>query len=553
MIARWMLAALVFSAMVAVAAYAAEQVLRLVRRSRRMPWMLAIVVSVCWPIVAAAFVRSAPAVAERGAVITGVSGAVVPAIESVTFDWSAALDRIGPMLMVLWAMLSSVLLWQIARAVFLLHRVQRDAQRVAIDGMPVLVHDALGPAAIGVVTPRVVVPSWLLELDPSLRALVLAHEWEHCRAGDSRLVWLAVLSTAVVPWNVAIWWMASRLRLAMEIDCDARTLGDADPAPYARLLLLIAQRHRSARFVPTLSPTAVQLQRRIQAMQTTVIRFRAARALGALGVGAAAIVVACSPRVSSNLTAPSPVDVRTAASAETTPTTSAATATVVPETSQRSEATLLPGSRGPRYPEPMRVAGVTANVFAQFVVNADGTVDTSTFRIARLTTSEDADQAAARVAFGDAVKASLVEMRYAPARVNGRNVRQLVSMPFAFSLGESPAAKQASVSPMPTNSEKPYFDFQVEHPAQLRPGAKGPRYPDDLRTAKIEGSVLVQFVVGTDGVPDMATFKAVKFEHQGFVDAVRAALADMRFEPAKVGGKPVKQLMQSPFEFSLSR
>jgi len=170
------------------------------------------------------------------------------------------------------------------------------------------------------------------------------------------VVWLGVLATALMPWNIALWWAASRLRLAMEVDCDARTIGDADPAPYARLLLLIAQRHGTARYVPTLSPTASQLQRRIQAMQTTVIRFRGWQVLAAVATGAFAIAAACSPRVTSNLTAPSPVEAPTTARVATTPTSSAATATVTPATDERQEAVLLPGSRGPRYPEAMRVA-----------------------------------------------------------------------------------------------------------------------------------------------------------------------------------------------------
>ncbi|MBL0171318.1 MAG: TonB family protein [Gemmatimonadaceae bacterium] len=553
MIARWMLGALVFSGLVSLAALAAEHLLRLARGARRTPWMLAILACVGWPMLAPFFVQSAPPTGAVGEVVQGLGNTVVPIAHAPSFDWTAAMGRLDPVLLTLWVVASATLLWQLVRAAFMLRRVQREARRADIDGAPVLVHDALGPAAIGVITPRVIVPTWLLELDPSLRALVLTHEQEHCRAGDSRVVWLGVLSTALMPWNTALWWLASRFRLAMEIDCDTRTLRGADPAPYARLLLLIAHRHGTARYVPTLSPTAAQLQRRIQAMQTTVIRFRVWHALAAAATGTLAIAAACSPRVSSNLTAPSPVEPPTTARVATTPTSSAATATVTPEADQRQEAVLLPGSRGPRYPESMRAAGVTANVFAQFVVNADGTVDTATLKIVRVTTSEGADQTEARAAFGAAVKASLAEMRYTAARVNGRDVRQLVSMPFAFSLAGPTPANESTVKPIPTNSSLPYFDFQVEKPAQARPGVKGPRYPEELRNSKIEGRVLAQFVVDADGVPDMSTFKAVKSDHQGFTDAVRAALADMRFEPAMIGGKRVKQLMQAPFEFSLSR
>jgi protein TonB len=37
-----------------------------------------------------------------------------------------------------------------------------------------------------------------------------------------------------------------------------------------------------------------------------------------------------------------------------------------------------------------------------------------------------------------------------------------------------------------------------------------------------------------------------------FTQAVRAALPRMRFFPAQVGGKAVKQLVQMPFQFNLA-
>ena len=104
MMARWMLAAMAFSALVAVAAYAAEQLLRLTRGARRLPWILAIVVSVSWPFLAAWFVRPEPAPAIRGAVIEGLNAPLTPVAATPSFDWLAALDRLGPMLLTLWGL-----------------------------------------------------------------------------------------------------------------------------------------------------------------------------------------------------------------------------------------------------------------------------------------------------------------------------------------------------------------------------------------------------------------------------------------------------------------
>jgi protein TonB len=106
--------------------------------------------------------------------------------------------------------------------------------------------------------------------------------------------------------------------------------------------------------------------------------------------------------------------------------------------------------------------------------------------------------------------------------------------------------------PVP-QGDQPYFDFQVEKPVVMAPGAQGPAYPDFLRTAGIEGQVLAQFVVDTTGRADMSTFKALKSDNDQFTVAVKNALTRMRFLPAEVGGRKVKQLVQQPFQFSLNR
>lgn len=107
--------------------------------------------------------------------------------------------------------------------------------------------------------------------------------------------------------------------------------------------------------------------------------------------------------------------------------------------------------------------------------------------------------------------------------------------------------------PVIQNADQPYFDFQVEKPVVMAPGSQGPAYPDMLRTAGIEGTVLAQFVVDTTGRAEMNTFKALKSDNDLFTNAVKNALQRMRFLPAEVGGRKVKQLVQQPFQFSLNR
>lgn len=102
-------------------------------------------------------------------------------------------------------------------------------------------------------------------------------------------------------------------------------------------------------------------------------------------------------------------------------------------------------------------------------------------------------------------------------------------------------------------TDQPYFEFQVEKPVVPAPGSVQPRYPDMLRQAGVEGEVLAQFVVDTTGRAESGSLKILKSSHDLFVQSVKNALPQMRFIPAEVGGRRVKQLVQQPFSFSITK
>jgi periplasmic protein TonB len=94
---------------------------------------------------------------------------------------------------------------------------------------------------------------------------------------------------------------------------------------------------------------------------------------------------------------------------------------------------------------------------------------------------------------------------------------------------------------------------QVEKQAALAPGASPPRYPEALRGAGIEGAVTALFVVDESGRAEEASVRFLRSDNQLFEDAVRVALRRMRFIPAEVGGRKVRQLVQMPFVFTLQK
>lgn len=99
----------------------------------------------------------------------------------------------------------------------------------------------------------------------------------------------------------------------------------------------------------------------------------------------------------------------------------------------------------------------------------------------------------------------------------------------------------------------PFTPDQVERQAALAPGNAPPKYPDILRSSGVEGQVTAVFVVDEKGRAEQASIRFVHADNQLFQDAVRAALGRMRFVPAEVGGRRVRQLVQMPFVFKLAR
>jgi protein TonB len=98
-----------------------------------------------------------------------------------------------------------------------------------------------------------------------------------------------------------------------------------------------------------------------------------------------------------------------------------------------------------------------------------------------------------------------------------------------------------------------YTERLVEKAVAPRPGNPAPVYPAALRSAQLEGSVVARFVVDTTGRAEPESITFPEASHSQFADAVRQALLRSRYLPAVVGGRPVRQLVEQRFGFTLTR
>jgi TonB family protein len=115
-----------------------------------------------------------------------------------------------------------------------------------------------------------------------------------------------------------------------------------------------------------------------------------------------------------------------------------------------------------------------------------------------------------------------------------------------------PVADFAGSGAAPRDGERDtaYFEFQVDRPVRLLAGG-APAYPAMLQSTGVQGQVIAQYVVDTLGRAEAASFRVLESTHVLFTSAVQAALPALRFVPAEVGGRKVRQLVQQPFVFSI--
>ena len=316
----WIAYGLVVGALLAAVAALAEGALRAAGRPGRWTWATALGLTV---VLVAIAPRRAPAplvlrvtatssVASLGAgSAPGLAAqaraaiAVVARTVSEPLRWTiAAASRAipsghGRSLGAAWLVLSAALLALFAFVYARFHRARARWPHAEVQGTRVRVAPDVGPAVVGLARPEILVPAWLIERSADEQRLVLAHEREHVAARDPLLLAAACIAAVIVPWHPAVWWMLSRLRLAVEVDCDGRVLRQGVAArSYGTLLIDLAGRCSGLRIgAPALADESSHLRQRLIAMTQRTSRFTAARITAAAAFSAVALLAACEAKL----------------------------------------------------------------------------------------------------------------------------------------------------------------------------------------------------------------------------------------------------------------
>lgn len=296
MIASWMIYTVVLGAILIGAAHCLELGLRLLGHPTRGIWAGVLVLALALPFLT--LLRPAAPSSAEGMPTPTVTAAprslVTAAVTLPTFAAPPALDRA---LLMAWAAGSLLLIGALLHGVGVLQGRRREWHRAEVNGRVVLVAPDLGPAVIGWRRSQVVLPFWALALDPEARDLILLHEEEHIRSHDPALLVGGLIASAAMPWNLPLWYLHRRLRLAIELDCDARVLGrGAEVTRYGEVLLEAGTRSRGSRLpvLAAFAERASQLGTRIDLMTRPRGRRPVPKAVGAASMAVVLLATACA-------------------------------------------------------------------------------------------------------------------------------------------------------------------------------------------------------------------------------------------------------------------
>ncbi len=91
---------------------------------------------------------------------------------------------------------------------------------------------------------------------------------------------------------------------------------------------------------------------------------------------------------------------------------------------------------------------------------------------------------------------------------------------------------------------------EVDVPAELT-RAVTPNYPPTMRALGRSGVVRVRYVVDTLGRVEAGSVVVVESSGESFTGSATEAVATMRFRPARVRGRPVRQLVEQVVRFAM--
>ena len=390
------------------------------------------------------------------------------------------------------------------------------------------------PLTCGTWRPLIVLPH---ELSPSEQRLALLHELLHVRRHDYLLHLISralVAACAIHPLMHRLYTAACSYREVANDDAVLRQPG-VDRRPYATLLLRFADAPTN-RWTAALSfaqPIA-SLKDRIHAMSQPPASNRPrpifTLLLAMLLVSMVGTFMACSD-----------VAVDTPATTEEAPLPSLEDATIfeVTETMPQPVGGMEAIAEHVAYTDEAKNAGIEGRVIVQFVVDTEGNVRNP--EVMR----------GLGAGLDEAAVAALEATEWKAGEQNGEPVHVQMAFPVTFRLSDAETRSSEATASVPFAGDE-VFVVVEDMPAPVGGAASIQEritYPDMAKRAGVEGRVVVQFVVDTDGTP--RDLQVVRGIGGGADEEALRVIQETTFTPGMQRGRAVPVRMSWPITFRL--
>ena len=271
----WMLYAALVALALSTAAFMAERAAKGRGAPTRWLWITSMCASLAVPILMAFASIRLPARFSGGATSSSLLLSDATSIRTPltqihldqvpVYGLSISIDNVA---VGLWVSASVLMALTLSLGIAWLARRKRGWRKGVLHGERVCIAPDAGPAVIGLIHPRIVVPEWLLSMDRAQQEHALVHERSHLEARDPLVIAVALGLLTLMPWNALLWWQFHRLRRAIEMDCDARVIqGGCDVSAYCETLIYVGQKKsRHIPLLPAMSDSVSFLELRIRQM-----------------------------------------------------------------------------------------------------------------------------------------------------------------------------------------------------------------------------------------------------------------------------------------------
>ena len=446
-----------------------------------------------------------------------------PATKRNTIDWTRVL-------MATWAIgAASTLIW-LTSGGYKLYRLCRTSTKRELSHNATLyeVDEELAPFTIG---RAIFIPKSLSQSD--ITPTILSHELEHIR---QKHYWDIIISTVLQPlqwWNPCAWGLLQQLRTNLEYLADQGVLREGRDRKTYQYQLLECTLGRKVE-LPSLSFSMQNLKKRIVMMNSknrtnkklaVVYALSALPVLAFLALGTQMVTIKQAQASTITEVAPPPTEDKVFEKLD-----------VLPEFPGGGKAMMQWISQNMQYPKNAVDGNIEGRVIVSFIVEKDGSIS-----------NVEVKKSVHELLDKEALRVINARPKWNPGMQDGQPARARFFVPISFKTQQSAEVKEKVFEDLDNMPE-----FPGGGKAMMEWLSQNIQYPKEAVDGKIEGRVMISFVIEKDGsVSNAKVFRGIDESLDN--EALRVVNAMPNWKPGMQDGQPARARFTIPVSFKLPR